>query len=311
MSRGFVQGRFADLPEMPRIPHAWGTAEDRFVDVDAGALCTIRTRYRQFGRDAAPPMLLVHGLMTTGYSWRYVVEDLASDYRVVVPDLPGHGRSTLADGRYDPDSLVTWWLALVDALGLRGGPAIGNSLAGYLGMRAVLRDPACCTHYVCIHPPIFPSARFHALRTVLRVPGGMALLAALPARDPLRWAHKNVHYFDESLKSLEEAREYGAPLATAEGRRAFACVMRDALDPRAFAAFVDELAQRRDGGATCPVPTQLIYARQDPMVPPSTAERLHALVPDAELVWLDDSSHFAHVDTPGAVLDAVRRFVAS
>lgn len=309
MSRGFIQGRFADLPEQPRRPHAWGTAEDRFVDIVAGRLGTVRTRYRQFGRDDAPPLLLVHGLMTTGYSWRYVVDSLAREYRVVVPDLPGHGRSTLGAGPFDPDTLATWWLAFVDALDLRAGPAIGNSLAGYLGLRVLLRDASCCTHYVCIHPPIFPSARFHALGVALRVPGGMGLLAALPARDPQRWAHKNVHYFDESLKSLEEAREYGAPLSTSEGRRAFARFMRDALDPRAFGSFVADLERRRAEGRPLPVPTQLIYARQDPMVPPSTGERLHALLPDAEMVWLDESSHFAHVDTPDAVLDAVRSLV--
>ncbi len=35
----------------------------------------------------------------------------------------------------------------------------------------------------------------------------LAILRALVALDPLRWAHRNVHYFDESLKSREEAEE--------------------------------------------------------------------------------------------------------
>jgi pimeloyl-ACP methyl ester carboxylesterase len=38
-------------------------------------------------------------------------------------------------------------------------------------------------------------------------------------------------------------------------------------------------------------------------------ERLHALVPEAPLVWLESTSHFAHVDTPEAVLDAVADFL--
>jgi hypothetical protein len=48
-------------------------------------------------------------------------------------------------------------------------------------------------------------------------------------------AHRNVHYYDESLKSLEEAREYGEPLATASGAESFIRYLADAA--RALAAY--------------------------------------------------------------------------
>jgi hypothetical protein len=41
--------------------------------------------------------------------------------------------------------------------------------------------------------------------------------------------HRNVHYFDEELKSLEEAHAYGDPLATPEGSRAFACYLAETM----------------------------------------------------------------------------------
>jgi pimeloyl-ACP methyl ester carboxylesterase len=53
----------------------------------------------------------------------------------------------------------------------------------------------------------------------------------------------------------------------------------------------------------------LLYAREDPMVPPSVGPRLAALLPRAKFVWLDNSSHFAHVDTPELVLDHVIPFL--
>ena len=45
------------------------------------------------------------------------------------------------------------------------------------------------------------------------------------------------------------------------------------------------------------------------MVPPEVGEALHALVPGAEMVWLAESSHFAHVDTPEAFVAAVAPFL--
>ena len=110
----------------------------------------------------------------------------------------------------------------------------------------------------------------------------------------------------ETLKSREEARIYAAPLKTTRGRRAFASWLGDGLDPADLERFVRDL----EGCPRFPVPLQLIYARTDPMVPPEMGHVLHRLVPEAELVWLDESSHFAHVDTPEAFLDAALPFLA-
>jgi pimeloyl-ACP methyl ester carboxylesterase len=74
--------------------------------------------------------------------------------------------------------------------------------------------------------------------------------------------------------------------------------------------FVRELAARSGRGERFPIPLMLLYSREDPLVPPSNGERLHALVPGAELRWIERSSHFAHVDTPERVVEAVLPFLA-
>ena len=50
------------------------------------------------------------------------------------------------------------------------------------------------------------------------------------------------------------------------------------------------------------------YAREDPTVPPSDGDKLHELVPDAELHWLDRSSHFAQVDSPDRLARLIEGF---
>jgi pimeloyl-ACP methyl ester carboxylesterase len=255
---------------------------------------------------SGPPLLLVHGLMTSSYSWRYVLEPLAERFEVIAPDLPGAGASTACPERPHTAAALAAFLGEVQrALAIDGCRAIGNSLGGYLCLRLAADEPRAFSKLVLLHPPAFPDVRLRALNLAFKIPGTRSVLRALVHRDPLRWAHRNVHYHDESLKSLEEARAYGGPLSTAEGVGAFARYLADTLHPREMARFAKRLQ------ASPPdTPMLLLYARQDPMVPPSVGPRLAALLPRARFEWLDESSHFAHVDTPELVLEHVLPFLS-
>jgi pimeloyl-ACP methyl ester carboxylesterase len=308
MSKPFQRGRFDELPAKPRRPHRYFDSPAREVTVRSAAFGEVRTHYRELG--SGPPLLLVHGLMTTSYSWRYVMDDLAREHRVIIPDLPGAGRSAKPDARYSIDALARFVLDFQAALGLRGCQVVGNSMGGMLCMQAALLDPGAFSRVVNLHSPGAPAGRYVALHAALSIPGARSLLSWWIRRAPLRWAHRNVHYFDESLKSLEEATEYGDPLGTKEGVRAFVHYLYDTFRPADLAAFVKRLRERRDSGQKFPVPLLLLYSRQDPLVLPEIGRLLAELVPDARLEWLEDTSHFAHVDTPAEVLESVGRFLA-
>lgn len=312
MPRPFVRLPFAEIPETPRMPHGYARARVDALRMRSEPFGEVDIHVRSWG--SGPPLLLIHGLMTSSYSWRYVAEPLAAALgrRVIAPDLPGAGRSSKPlDRPYSGPAYARWIIELVDALGIRGAPAIGNSLGGYLCMRAALEDHSVFSRLVNLHSPGLPEPRLYALRAALAVPALRSGLAWWIRRSPHRWAHANVHYFDESLKSHEEAREYGDPLATAEGARAFANILGDVLAPADLRAFVGALTARRVAGEPFPIPLTLVYAREDPMVPPAMGVRLHTEVPSAPLIWLAETSHFAHVDTPEKVLEAVVPFLAA
>jgi len=269
--------------------------------VKSRAFGAMNAHYREIGD--GPPLLLVHGLMTSSYSWRYVFRALSKRWRVIAPDLPGAGRSDKPRAKYTGPALAEWVIEFQRAIGIEGCLAIGNSLGGHVCMRAAMREPKTFAKLVNIHSPAAPEMKYRALGAALSIPGSRALLRALVGRDGRKWTHKNVHYFDESLKSLEEAEEYAMPLRDDDGLAAFASYLKDAVNASGFAELARELASR-----PFPIPLLLLYATYDPLVSAANAQFLARLVPSAEVRMVERTSHFMHVDTPNEVIDAVTKF---
>jgi pimeloyl-ACP methyl ester carboxylesterase len=73
--------------------------------------------------------------------------------------------------------------------------------------------------------------------------------------------------------------------------------------------FQRKLAALRSRGAPFPVPLLLLYAKQDPMVPPRFGPAFAKAIPSAQLVELDQASHFAHVDAVEPFLEATLAFL--
>jgi pimeloyl-ACP methyl ester carboxylesterase len=299
----FERGRFEDLPERPRLPHDFDRTRGTNVTVRSRVFGEMSAHYRELGAADAPPLLLIHGLMTSSYSWRYVYGPLSKSWRVIAPDLPGAGRSDAPRATYTAAALAEWVGEFQRALSIEGCHAVGNSLGGYVCMLHAITEPKAFVKLVNVHSPASPDFKYRVLGALLSLPGTTSLLGALVGEDGRRWTHKNVHYWDESLKSLEEAEEYAKPLRTPEGLAAFRSYLKDAVSASGLARFGGALREK-----PFPIPLMLLYAKMDPLVSPKNGDYLAKVVPGATLQWIEDSSHFAHVDTPAAVVRAVEAF---
>ncbi|MFD3429395.1 alpha/beta fold hydrolase [Nocardia fluminea] len=301
----FRQMRFRELPAEPARPHSFFRVPAVDLPMDSVEYGRIRIRYRSTG--TGPPLLLVHGLMTTSYSWRYVLPELGEHFRVVAVDLPGCGRSdSPADATFRSAEIGEWLGEFQRALGIEGCAAVGNSLGGLSVLHRALADPDSFRKVVILHSPLLPEFKHRALAAALALPGVEAGLAAYVRRRPYRWAHHRTHYFDETVKSLEEAGEYGSALASIPGSRAFVRHLRDGLRPGDMTA----LAAALDALDSFPVPLLAVYGTEpDPIVSPRVADTLAARLPSAQLVRIDRTSHFVQVDRPGAVIDTIAEFL--
>lgn len=86
---------------------------------------------------SGPPLVLVHGLASSRRAWDLVVADLARDFTVVAPDLPGHGDSpALPSERVGPRDLAGALGRFLDELGIGRAHLVGNSLGGWTVLEA-------------------------------------------------------------------------------------------------------------------------------------------------------------------------------
>src|SRR5580693_9150759 len=82
----------------------------------------VRIFYREAGPADGPVVLLLHGFPSSSHMFRELIPRLATRYRVIAPDFPGFGFTTVPDARNDKysfDAIANTMLAFVDALGLK------------------------------------------------------------------------------------------------------------------------------------------------------------------------------------------------
>ncbi len=81
-------------------------------------------------RGSGDPLVLLHGFGGCGQGWRPVVDKLAEQYLVIIPDLRGHGRSTNPAGTFTHRQSALDVYALLDQLGVKSFKAMGISTGG-------------------------------------------------------------------------------------------------------------------------------------------------------------------------------------
>jgi len=88
----------------------------------------IQMYYEIYGE--GPPLLLLHGYIGSSQQWRPFISDLARHFRVIVPDLRGHGRSLDPANGFTLRQATEDILALLQQLGIERCKAIGCSAGG-------------------------------------------------------------------------------------------------------------------------------------------------------------------------------------
>lgn len=115
--------------------------EERFARVKG-----VQMRY--FVGGTGPPLVLVHGLGGGAANWAELAPLLARRRRLLVPDLPGHGRSTALPAVSGLEPFADRVALLAEREAMVPAPVIGHSLGGMVVLRLALRHPQHVTALV-------------------------------------------------------------------------------------------------------------------------------------------------------------------
>jgi pimeloyl-ACP methyl ester carboxylesterase len=99
------------------------------------------------------PLLWLHGFMGTGADWQHVFPDAIAGYRLIAPDLPGHGASNGRPGPYSFRASADDVYALLDSIGADRVNVIGLSGGGITALHMATRQPDRVTRLVVISAP--------------------------------------------------------------------------------------------------------------------------------------------------------------
>jgi hypothetical protein len=154
-----------------------------------------RLAFEAWGDPSAPPVLCVHGLTRNGRDFDALAADLARDFRVICPDLPGRGNSGwLADPMlYQAQHYVTALAHLLAWIG-RDVAWVGTSLGGICGMIVAAAEGAPVTKLVLNDVgPFIPVDSLRRIRDYMVASGDSPIFKRMPDLEAVERHLRIVH----------------------------------------------------------------------------------------------------------------------
>ena len=264
----------------------------------------VHARVGGLARPAGPPVVLVHGLAAAGRSVLPTACVLAAEHRVLVPDLPGFGRSAAPPGVPDVAGLAALLAAWLDETLPGGEPValVGASLGAQIAVELAILRPQRVAAVVLLGPSPDPANRalprllWATLRDVPRE--RPALILAVHPADDLRAGPRRLW---STLRHL-----LAHPMADRLSLvRAPALVLRGERDPICTAPWAGAVAARLPRARLATVPGAG-HALADNS-PTAVAARVAAFLRDLDPVPWSVPGHAADAASPDPAAPSSRR----
>ncbi|WP_242184828.1 alpha/beta fold hydrolase [Sphingomonas sp. CARO-RG-8B-R24-01] len=240
---------------------------------------------------AGPPLFLFHSLLSDSASFDTIAPQLAEQFKVIIPDLPGFGGSVATAGSLE--EVADRMASFVHSVAPNGDAILfGNGYGAFVALQIAIRHPALVASLILAGS----GARFSE-----------------PGRDAFRGMaaagrSKGLAAIADTAMARLFAPEFQAahPDLMADRRAAFlrtdvavfeaACLSLAALDQSAQLPALD-------------LPVLMMVGEQDAATPPPMARELASLVPNAVLQILPGCAHVPPLQAPDLVIEAISLFL--
>lgn len=258
--------------------------------------------YSVTGAQDARPLVLLHGWAQSSKCWgTEVLDELAARYRVIAPDLRGHGYSGVPATGYD-DSAV--WAGDVRAVLAAEDVTSGAVLLGWSYGGLVICDYLATHGSAAVDGVVLVGAITSIGRGEKGGKVGPAMREAVPgamSEEP-RVAIRALGAFGTALtgppegKGAQSQALFGASLST---------------PPRVRAALFDRAASHDDLLRRLDVPVLVIHGTEDSVVDVAAGRHAADLVPNAQASFWDGCDHGPFVEDPARFVKEIGEFVGN
>jgi pimeloyl-ACP methyl ester carboxylesterase len=247
-----------------------------------------------------PPLLLIHGLGASSFSFRHNLMPLGKKFRVLAPDLPAHGSSPAPlDGDYRLEALARGLNDFLELHGIRQAAVAGNSLGGSLALLLARDYPERVSALILLGPAVAVT-RVPWIFYPLRLPLVGELAAALTGPWTIHLALR-LAYHRRELITPEVVAGYARSVREFPRRLAFRRFCQQLQIPPLpeIAAMLQKIHQ----------PTVLIWGQEDRILPVRQAAWVQERLPQARTHLLRDVGHAPQEEAPTAVNEIIIDFL--
>lgn len=245
------------------------------------------------------PVVFLHGIPTNSYLWREIVPSIAEERRVIAPDMAGYGQSSMYDGfdrslRAQEEVLTE----LFDTLGLETVSLVGHDLGGGVALRFAVHDPDAVEQLVLSNAVAYDSWPIPTI-TDLGLPETAHETTVEEAQGMLDDLLRDTLYGDDPDEAFIEGMK--APWASEEGVTSL--VRNASATNTSHTTEVDP--------AEVTAETLLLWGSEDEFQSIEWAERLEGDIDTAELIGVENASHWVPVDRPDTYREELNAFLFS
>ena len=251
------------------------------------------------------PILAIHGLGASLYSWRKLKGHFPNN-RLVLVDLKGHGQSPKPrDKHYSIPEQAELILQFVREQDFRKLTLIGNSYGGAVSLLVSIQlcreEPGRLSKLILIDSGGYNQNLPWHLK-LLRTPviGWLGLHLVPPTINAL--VVLRYGYYNRSLIEREQVKAYAKPIGSPGGRHALLQVAKQAVPDN-----WEELTRQYP---TINVPTLIVWGREDKVIPLSIGQKLDEAIPDSRLVIIEQVGHVPQEEKADETLAHISRFLA-
>jgi pimeloyl-ACP methyl ester carboxylesterase len=247
--------------------------------------------YCEYVLNEKPPIVLIHGFLSSTYTFNRLVPLLIKHFSVVSLDLPGFGRSEKCDSfHYSFTSYAQLIISCMDYFGINKAILCGHSMGGQVVLNIARIAPEKVARLVLLCSSGYMKRASRLLIYISYLPFFQQFLSRYIQKKGAKHGLETALY-DRSLITEEMINEYKRPLAE-----------------KAFYNSLIRLARHREGDLssdnlkTINKPVLLIWGEEDRVVPLEVGKRLVGDLPNAKLITFKKAGHLITEEKPEDIL---------